>query len=117
MSFKIVKKLLKNSHFLFKQFFYLRQIAALGQEVQELEADKNRAVYELDIVGQQQTELAALVGEMEKALGLPADFSSASANSTWGSAPELGGGASSTPTDGQRQNMYLLIIVIDFLNL
>jgi hypothetical protein len=88
--------------------------------VQELEADKNRAVYELDIVGQQQGELATLVGEMEKALGLPADLNNSAsvASSTWGSASELGGGggAATTPADGQRQNMYFFNKIIDFVN-
>jgi hypothetical protein len=42
----------------------------LGQDVDELEAEKDRFIWELDILGQQQSELEQTVQAMEKQLGL-----------------------------------------------
>lgn len=43
---------------------------SLGQDVDELDQEKDRFVWELDILGQQQAELEQVVQAMERQLGL-----------------------------------------------
>ena len=46
------------------------KMESLGQDVDELDQEKDRFVWELDILGQQQAELEQVVQAMEKQLGL-----------------------------------------------
>ena len=46
------------------------KMESLGQDVDELDQEKDRFVWELDILGQQQAELEQVVQAMEKQLGV-----------------------------------------------
>jgi len=65
--------------------------------VDELEKERDRYAYEVDVIGQQQSELETMVSEMEKLLKLPSLDS--------GEPVTYPEGVSVGPADLQRQNM------------
>ena len=84
------------------------KMLGLGQDVDELESEKDRFTWELDVLGQQQTELADAVEAMEKMLLPPAGTQSQGR-------PQLSlkDPANATPADVQRQNILQLQLNIN----
>lgn len=74
----------------------------MGQDIDELEQEQSRFVWELDILSQQQTELDAMVTEMEKAMALPPLEQQQLSGQP---AIALRDPNNATPADVQRQNM------------
>uniref|UniRef100_A0A915D2P0 Nucleoporin NSP1-like C-terminal domain-containing protein n=1 Tax=Ditylenchus dipsaci TaxID=166011 RepID=A0A915D2P0_9BILA len=79
------------------------KISGLAVDVDQLERQKDRFKYELQVVEQQQTELDNLVTEMEKVLGLP-DYTQGT---------PIGLREPATTADVQRQNILQLQVTVD----
>lgn len=92
----IRKSLDKVLYFLQFYIFILNfQISEVTDDVDDLEKQKSRFEYELDVVGEKQTKLTELVVAMEKALGLPDQNDS----------QQIELREPATPSDVQRRNM------------
>uniref|UniRef100_A0A914GUG6 RNA helicase n=1 Tax=Globodera rostochiensis TaxID=31243 RepID=A0A914GUG6_GLORO len=86
------------------------KVFILGQNIDELEQERERFVCELDIMSQQQTELDLLVTEMEKIMGLPPlDQQQLSGQPS----VVLRDTANATPADVQRQNILQLQMTVN----
>lgn len=80
--------------------FAFFEVLGIGEEVRELETEKERFIHTVDFVAQQQTELEAVVVEMEKSLGLD----------DWTAMTPIGlpDAAVATQADMQRQAMLVI---------
>uniref|UniRef100_A0A183BYX4 RRM domain-containing protein n=1 Tax=Globodera pallida TaxID=36090 RepID=A0A183BYX4_GLOPA len=86
------------------------KVFLLGQNIDELEQERERFVCELDIMSQQQTELDSLVTEMEKIMELPPlDQQQLAGQPSVG----LRDTANAAPSDVQRQNILQLQMTVN----
>ncbi|KAL3076306.1 hypothetical protein niasHS_013577 [Heterodera schachtii] len=86
------------------------KVFSLGQDIDELEQERERFVCELDILSQQQTELDALITQMEKTMGLsPLDQQQLSGQPS----VVIRDMANATPADLQRQNILQLQMTVN----